>query len=217
MELNQKKINFLGDSITQGCGVDCPENFFTAQIARITGAVCRNYGIGGTRIARKTVPSADPIWDRDYLSRVPEMDPDADIIMVFGGTNDFGHGDAPLGTMTDRTEYTFYGALHLLILALIEKYPAAQIVFMTPLHRLNEDSLINDMGCPVETTLNGFRHAILEVCEYYSVPVLDLFAVSGLQPKVPVIQERYMPDGLHPNDAGHVLLTNKIIGFLKTL
>ncbi len=38
------------------------------------------------------------------------MDNDADIIIVFGGTNDFGNGDAPFGEMSDRTPYTFYGA-----------------------------------------------------------------------------------------------------------
>ncbi len=26
------------------------------------------------------------------------MDSDADVVVVFGGTNDFGHGDAKLGT-----------------------------------------------------------------------------------------------------------------------
>ena len=56
-----------------------------------------------------------------------------------------------------------------------------------------------------------------EVAEYYALPVLDLFAGSGLQPKVPVIRERYMPDGLHLNDAGHRVLARKLIRFLEAL
>lgn len=40
------------------------------------------------------------------------MDNDADIIIVFGGTNDFGNGDAPFGEMSDRTPYTFYGRIN---------------------------------------------------------------------------------------------------------
>ena len=53
------------------------------------------------------------------------MIPDADIVVVFGGTNDFGWGDAPLGTMEDRREDTFYGAYHLLLQKLIDRYPDA--------------------------------------------------------------------------------------------
>ena len=29
MNIQNKKINFLGDSITQGCGVSCTEHIFT--------------------------------------------------------------------------------------------------------------------------------------------------------------------------------------------
>jgi GTPase SAR1 family protein len=68
-------------------------------------------------------------------SRVAEMDPDADLIVVFGGTNDFGHGDAPFGDFSDRTADTFCGAIHELYVSLLEKYPTATIMVITPLHR----------------------------------------------------------------------------------
>lgn len=209
MELKGKKINFLGDSITEGAKVAEKHYRFVDRIAAETGAVCRNYGIGGTRIARKRVPSEKPRHDLDFCSRVDDMDPDADVIVVFGGTNDFGHGDAPLGEMADRTVWTFYGALHVLYTSLIEKYPDSKIVILTPLHRISEDNK--------SPNLRSFVEAIREVAEYYSLPVLDLYAVSGLQPRVPVIQERFVPDGLHPNDAGHGILAQKILSFLNQL
>lgn len=217
MELKNLKINFLGDSITEGHGVAEVENRFVNRVAAMTGAITRNYGVGGTRIARQTNPSANDVWDRDFIARAEEMDDDADIVVVFGGTNDFGHGDAKLGTMADRDIFTFYGATHTLITKLIAKYPEAQIVIMTPLHRLSEDVTVNEIGLPLETNLEGYVNIIKEVARYYSIPVLDLHAVSGMQPKVDVIKERYMPDGLHPNDAGHKLLADKIVGFLKSL
>jgi len=34
---------------------------------------------------------------------------------------------------------------------------------------------------------------------------------------VEAIREKYMPDGLHPNDAGHVLLADRIGAFLESL
>lgn len=218
MKLEGKKINFLGDSITEGLKTSGPHARYTNLIEKECGAVCRNYGISGTRIARQKKPSASPLHDRYYLSRVPEMDPDADIVCVFGGTNDFGHGDAPLGDMSDRTVDTFYGALHLLVLGLLEKYPNARIVFFTPMHRTCEDSTRGDGSKPEGSQpLRVYVEAIREVMEYYSLPVLDLFAASGLQPRVDIIREMFVPDGLHPNDAGQVRLKDVIVSFLESL
>ena len=216
MELKGTKINFLGDSITEGAGTSSPDRMFTMLIEREYGAICQNYGIGGTRIARQKTATVEK-WDRDFISRVPEMDADADIVVVFGGTNDFGHGDAPLGTMSDRTPYTFYGALHCLYTALTEKYPDVPVVILTPLHRWNEDSPKGDNKPAPVGTLKEYVNIIREVAEYYSLPVLDLFKESGLQPKIPVIQQKYVPDGLHPNDAGNEILAHKIARFLEML
>ena len=59
MDIRGKKINFLGDSITEGCGVANKENIFHARLAKEYGlAAARNYGIGGTRIAPQHKPSA---------------------------------------------------------------------------------------------------------------------------------------------------------------
>ena len=216
MELKGTKINFLGDSITEGAGTSSPDRMFKMLIEREYGAICQNYGIGGTRIARQKTPTEEK-WDRDFISRVPEMDNDADIVVVFGGTNDFGHGDAPLGTMSDRTPYTFYGALHCLYTALTEKYPDVPVVILTPLHRWNEDCPKGDNKPEPVGTLKEYVNIIREVAEYYSLPVLDLFKESGLQPKIPVIQQKYVPDGLHPNDDGNAILAHKIARFLETL
>lgn len=217
MNLQGKKINFLGDSITEGCGVENQDNRFDNRIAAQYGALVRNYGIGGTRIARQTTPSSDALWDKDFLSRVPEMDPDADIVVVFGGTNDYGHGDAPLGAPDSRDVFTFCGALNLLCEALMEKYPAAAIVVCTPLHRLFEASVRNDFGVRNQTDLAGYCELIRQRAAYYSLPVLDLYSQSGLQPAIETLHQLYMPDGLHPNDVGHERLAQKMGAFLSAL
>ncbi len=218
--LNNLTLNFLGDSITEGCGTSCLEGkrFTSLLQSRYPLAKINNYGIGGTRIARQSTPSLVPAWDRDFISRVEETDENADIIGIFGGTNDYGHGDAPLGKMGDRTEYTFYGALHTLILKLIGRFPGKKIFFMTPLHRLSEDNPLGEGNKQVAVApLRTYVNAIREVTEYYSVPVLDLYRISGFQPEVPVLKELYMPDGLHPNDKGHEKLADLIENFIFTL
>ena len=215
MELMGQKIDFLGDSITEGHGVSCMENRFSDLLSSEYGILTVNHGIGGTRIARQKTPSFWPDHDKDFISRVPDLDADSDVIVVFGGTNDWGHGDAPLGTMQDRTPFTFFGALHTLYTSLITRFPEALIVVITPLHRLNEEEPVNENGHRRDGTLKDYVNAIRQVAEYYSLPVLDAYKESGLQPAVPVIQEKYVPDGLHPNDAGHQILKNLIYTFLK--
>ena len=210
MELRGKKINFLGDSITEGLRASGPSARFSHQIAEMCGAECRNYGISGTRIAIQRVPSADPNIDRYFASRVEEMDADADIIVVLGGSNDYLHGDAPMGSMQDRAADTFYGGLHVLYTRLIERYPGRLIVVMTPPHAIDEERV------RAGHTLLDYVRVIRQVAEYYALPVLDLYASSGIQPAVPILREMYMPDGRHPSDAGHVLLARKIIRFLES-
>ena len=211
MELKGKKINFLGDSITEGVGTACKEEIYLNLLRKAEGlAEARNYGISGTRLAVQNGPED---WGPAYSVRYTEMDEDADIVVVFGGTNDFGHGNAPIGQFSDRVNTTYYGACHVLMQGLIEKYPAAAIVFMTPLHRLSEDEPSMGNGLP----LKRYVEILKEVAEFYSIPVLDLFAMGGIQPRVPVQQEKYCPDGLHPNGEGHELIASRLAGFLKAL
>ncbi len=210
MELKGKKINFLGDSITEGSGTSCESKIYHQLIKVKHGlAEARNYGIGGTRLARQIKPSQWSRHDLDFPMRAAEMDKDADIIVVFGGTNDFGHGDAPIGEFSDRTPDTFYGALHYLYSYLMTEYPASAIFVCTPLHRLTENE--PDMKGRV---LSDYVDMIKEVARYYSLPVIDLYSTYGVQPMIDAQREKYVPDGLHPNDAGHVLLSERIANFI---
>ena len=217
MELKGQKIIFLGDSITEGVGADKVKNRYTDVFQEISGAIVQNYGIAGTRFARQTNPFNEAYDKNDFVKRVDEMDKDADAVFIFGGTNDYGHGDAPVGTPEDRDVYTFYGATHVLCQKLIEKYPGKPIIFMTPLHRLNENSVGKDRNGNPKAILKTYADIIREVCEIYSLPVLDLYKTSCMQPSIEIIKNEFMPDGLHPSTKGHKLLAEKIFAFAKTL
>lgn len=215
MELKNKKIAFLGDSITEGAGVQTPDSVYWRQIATNTGAQCYGYGVCGSRIVPQC-PNKDD--DKSFGSRVGQMIPDADVVVVFGGTNDFDHGYAAIGTIKDRTNETFYGACYCLIMQLIDRYPGACIVMMTPLHRESEEELSNnDPGGRRCGTLFAYAQAIREVAELFGVPIVDLFHNCTIQPRIPALKEKYMPDGLHPNDAGHVLITKCLLSVLEQL
>ena len=219
MELKGKKIYFLGDSITQGVGVEKSEKIFVNRIAAMTGAICKNFGVSGTKIQNMIFQYEDMARNESFIQRVDRMEEGADVIVVFGGTNDWGEGDGELGVMENRDSHTFYGACHTLFLKLIEKYPEAEIVVLTPLHRRRETIPQADGLRHIDNNaiLVDYVNILREVAEYYSLPVLDMWKCSKLQPAVDVLKGRYMPDALHPNDAGHEIMANRIIGFLKTL
>ena len=218
MELKGKKINFLGDSITEGCGTSGIEFGFPWLLNQRLGlAEARNYGIGGTRIAAQ-LACAGSGEDRNYCGRALELDPDADVVVVFGGTNDYGHGDAPLGGPEDRTENTFWGACHVLFARLQERFPKAAIVVLTPLHRTNEENERGDSSKPVPSgTLETYVDILRAVVKRFDLPMLDLFEKSAVDTRIPGVVEKYIPDGLHPNDAGHVVLADEIEAFLRNL
>ena len=210
MELCNKKILFLGDSITEGAGASRTETCYVEVLKQLYGPEVVNYGIGGTRIARQRRPSEIARYDLDFGSRVAEMDPEADVVVVFGGTNDHGHGDAPLGQEDDRTPDTFIGACHCLYASLLEKYPHSRIVILTPLHRAKEH---REDGVTLEDYVNHIRR----IASQYSLPVLDLFGTSAIRADIPEIAQQLTVDGLHPNDTGHAILATEIGEYLQTL
>lgn len=201
-------INFLGDSITQGVGVSSEDKIYHALLSV---KEARNYGISGTRIARQD--DGDAKYMEDFCRRAERME-DADAVVVFGGTNDFGHGTAPMGKFTDRDNYTYYGALHCLMQCLLKKYSGKPIVFMTPLHRQVEEGVSPD---GTKRTLYDYICAMKEVARYYAIPVLDLYSTSMIQPQEEFSRNAFCPDGLHPNDAGHRLIADRLKGFLQSL
>lgn len=146
------------------------------------------------------------------------MDESADAVVVFGGTNDYGHGEAPLGVPSDHEPDTFYGACHYLMSHLQAKYCGKPVVILTPLHRDDEDNPKGDGRKPHSVApLSVYRGILMEVAEYYALPVLDLFATIGIHLANPVCREHLLPDGLHPSDEGHTLIVHHIGMLLQSL
>ena len=208
--LKNKKIVFLGDSITESCGATEKEKGFVYRFRDKTGAITTELGIGGTRIAYKFIPSIDNlIYDKFFETRIDEIPSDAEVIVVFGGTNDYGHGDAPIGKLGDDTIFTFYGAVYQLIKKIRYAFLNAQLIFVTPLHRQFE----HERGL----NLVDFVNAIKEVCAKENVPVVDLYNLYEVNPENDEDRIKYAPDGLHPNDLGHDLLADTFIKYLNTI
>lgn len=215
-EFKNKTVLFLGDSITEGYGASDTEHNYVNIFGKLSGAKVYNYGIGGTRIASQKDPN-DSVNNQYFLTRLPIMEKNADYVVVFGGTNDYGHGDAPFGAYSDTTDETFCGALRHLIISLYEKYPTARIVFVTPLHRESELSGINDRGISAPAKFIEYINAIRDIAEEYSIPVIDLYANSNIHAKTDETKKRLLPDGLHPSDEGYKRIAEMIYKFLRVI
>ena len=209
------KITYLGDSITEGTKtskryLEYIEDKLTANNYDVTTV---NLGIGGTRITSTT--------DRPdgFVNRWQDIPTDSDVIVVFGGTNDYG-GSSPMGEMTDD-KTTFKGALNELITSIQNTYPNADLLVLTPVKRYyrsstepwsNEDTWrdgdkwLNNEGL----LLSDYVDALREVAAYHGAKVIDLYHNSGFNPRVEANYNRNTTDGLHPNAVGHYLLYKQI-------
>ena len=193
-----KKYVAVGDSITVGF-VDKP---YATLVGEHLGLTVVNQGVAGSRYT-KAEDKTDSVVER--LENIPS---DADIISVFAGTNDFGHGML-MGKGSDLNSVeNFYGAVNHVANYLLTNFPNAQIFFITPLHRGTEDTE-NRYSYVLEDYVNVIR----DVANHYSIPVLDFFADSSFNIKVQ--GSVYSADGLHPIQVGHNIMGYKIAQFIQ--
>lgn len=228
-----KKMSSLGDSITYGF---IPRNYigypgqldsYAKQAAALLGMSWENKGISGSTLGQ--ISASDTTTRDPMVNRYAAMAADAKVITFMGGTNDL-RNISNLGTMSDRVKETYYGALHLLIQGLLNKYIYAQsltiakdiiIVGLTPI-KIYPDSTHNSLK------MTNYVAAMKEVCAYYSIPCFDAYNMSGLTPgdfrtlqgTEPGYTDMYNPlitDGVHPTKEGNAIFAARFAGFLKTL
>ncbi len=220
MKLEGKIIDFLGDSITEGRGIEhCLQDRYDNRLKNMCGLKATyNYGIGGTRFAHQSKPSAKPRHDLCFCGRVYDLNRSADIIVVFGGTNDYGRGDAPIGQLGDTTPATFYGAVWFLMNFLKTEYTDKTIVFMAPAHRVGDREVAQvPEKLPDALPLAAYVDIIIETAKQFDIPVLNMYEKLGIDPTVDEDREKYTTDGVHFNSAGHERIANVLKDFLERL
>ena len=215
--LKDSTICCFGDSTTwgdNGTGAGGPAISWTSHLgALLGGATVENYGVKGSRIAVKD-DRAD-----SFVERVGEIDDAADIYLVWGGVNDFSR-NVPLGVPGEESRATFYGALEYLVRTITERSPQARLVFMTPAKtsgKHEKDIPASNEPNHLGLTQAPYAQAVRDVCERFSVPVIDLYAASGISPFLPEHRELYMPDGLHYSPAGYERLAHRIAAGLAAI
>lgn len=225
MNIKGFKVNFLGDSITEGTGVadinGCRYDNRLAAMCELSDT--NNYGIGGSRLAHQIHPSDNPRYDLCFCGRAYDMDTTADMVIVYGGVNDYIHGDAPFGEIGDTTPATYCGGVYFLMNYLRNAYAGKSVIFLTPARcflRKEVDDLVPSTHAkklPGGKPLIAYVDLILETAKQFDIPVLDLYRDLGLDPHDPECFDTYTADGLHFNDAGHGMLAQRLKDFIESL
>ena len=199
-ENNKILINFLGDSITEGLKWQKKE-IFCFYLSKWLNIKVNNQGYHATRIARQDDD------DKDFNYRLKDLDDKADFTFIFGGTNDYGMGEAEIGDINSDSNYTFYGAVKNLVKDLLKKFSNDKICFILPLSRFNEDKVVT------HGPLSKYRDIIKEICNLNKIDYLDLckeLPIPSNEGKT-----EFFKDGLHPNKQGHKIIARNIIKYLK--
>lgn len=206
VDFSGKKIACLGDSITAAANLEGEEGYlsyaYPAVLKELLGAEeVYNLGIGGSSIGR--------YWTDAFVDRYTQIPEDTDIILVMGGTNDgFCLSEKEFGSLTERKPWTFCGDLDELMRGLKEKYPDADIFFVTPLPNILQDYLMRERTYLLPQ--KNLSDVILTLSAAYDYPVIDLYNSNILDSHDADIVADYMPDGVHANKAGYRILAEHI-------
>lgn len=218
-----KKIACLGDSITEGAqAAGWQWHRYIDSWCKSNGinSIVTNLGIGGTSVCTSSYVS-DRL--KPFVNRLDTIPADADIVVIFGGTNDWGNS-AILGNITDTGTSSFYGAYKYILEWLAINRPNAKLMTMTPLKRYyrgNGTTWVNAQTTPNNrgNTLPDYVRAVKEVSEMYAIPCVDLHNESGLNPVLESVRNRFIGDGLHPTAEGnkkmYPVILNKMRPFLE--
>ncbi len=188
----QLTASFLGDSVTYGDTLNSRDEAYPARFGAMTGIKINNYGVCATTIAKNS--------PRSFIERYNEIDKNSNLIVVAGGSNDFGF-NTPIGKLGDTDISTFHGALNTLMNNLHSEYPNAYLIFSTPIHRI-DDVYTNKQGLRLE----DYANAIIEECAVHGINVVDLLNDSAVDFRSQ--WTTMMPDGLHPKQQGQQLIAN---------
>lgn len=196
------KWTCVGDSLT-AYNSRTSMHYFD-YIAGATGIQIHNMGYSGNGYAQGS---------NNFMSQISEVPTDSDVVTIFGSGND-GSAGKQLGTATDTGTDTLGGCINTTIDRLYEIMPVVQLGIVTPTPWANNTPL--DDGW-----MESYANLIVEICRLRSIPCLDLFHCSNLNPNdASVRAAAYSKDdggGVHPDEVGHKIIASRIKGFLDTL
>lgn len=236
---NGKKLVCIGDSITAGVGASSQEKRYVTLLGEYLGfANVSNFGASGTTLSTGGHRSSN------FGKLTEANIAGADVVIIMMGINDWDqavkngmfNGNLTydetasyydLGTLGSNDTTTIYGATKMWCekikeLQSLESCKETKFYFVTPIIT----SWNNSVGATksfdqTKTNIHGYKlrdlcEAIIETCEQYKIPVFDMNLNSGIyyNSDSDNTTSLYFGDGIHPNDAGHQKIAEKLRDYI---
>jgi lysophospholipase L1-like esterase len=171
-----------GDSIAEGWCASEPAGAWPHVVARERGLDVVNFGYAGA--ARGEIASAEE------LAQLP-----ADVISIAHGTNCW--------TRTPHGAELFAACFRAFLAILRAGHPHTPIVAISPLLRADAEAVPNKLGATLADLRAAFEAVVAERRAAGD-------AALALVPGLPLVPRERLPDGIHPDDAGHALLARAL-------
>ncbi|WP_159515817.1 SGNH/GDSL hydrolase family protein [Acinetobacter sp. 18QD2AZ41W] len=217
--LKNKKWVFIGDSITASNNAWATKRYHDYVVEAVGGMTTQNLGISSTGYGDRTLTANTiTLENPDYIT-------------IFMGTNDFGvindnrnaaNKPYPMGEFLSLTNLTVSGAINTTLTNIFNAFPNAKVAIITPLPRgtlaVNRPNYGENPTPNVDdVSLEDIANELIRYAKHYSLPVLDLYHHSNFKAFSTAFQNTYMTDGVHPNDAGHAIIGQKVLKFMESL
>lgn len=197
-----KKWTVIGDSLTAAYGVT--NIHYWEYIKGATGVSVANLGESGMGYAKGT---------NNFMTKGLLVPSDSDVVTIFGSGND-GSSGLELGTWEDTGTTTVAGCINTTIDNIFSINPIVPLGIITPtpwVNNMPSDGIF----------MENYSNLIVEICNKRSIPCLDLYHCSNLNPNSSAVRAAaYSKDsanGVHPNEKGQLLIATHVKAFLETL
>lgn len=194
-----KKIACLGDSITYGQGSSVNEYgyyiSYVDYLRDILGCETVNLGVPGSAIGSYS-------GDQAMLWRIDQIPQDSDVVIIFGGINDYFYGNSVYGSDTQVTQGTYYGDMDRFFSKLRERCPTQDIFVVLIYKNACETQPEYKDNYPLDTWLDVIR----VYSPKYNFSKIEMYRTGFMNSSVPEIKANYFTDNVHPNATGQTII-----------
>lgn len=222
-KINVRTFSVLGNSISTYSGY-IPSgyaNYYTASRIAVEDTwwmllsakedleLSVNASWAGSSVANKSGKNVNSYFTSD--KRIKELASKGvpNLIIVLGGTNDWGDNAGYLGDYPTNGNYdlrTFRGAYSYLVDQLKKRYPTTDIICCSIIPRKQSRTQKNNLG----VTQKEIDESIKYICKQYHAHFIDM-SICGLEKDV----NKYTIDGLHPNKDGMKIIADYLYEQIK--
>ena len=199
--LQNKKIAFIGDSITEW---NATANYnYVTYLQTISHVTVQNLGLSGSGFARLHDTN------KNYINRLNSVNSNTELLCVSGSFNDLSSG-LPLGTENDTELTSICGYMNQFFNKIDELYPTMKVCCYT----LNYWNFSSGLSSAIE-----YINALKNICSKRAIPFINVSEKCNIRPWVAGNSNAYIHnnDNTHPNAKGHALIYPIIRSFIESL